>query len=155
MNTHTLDLRTGHQFWIAASMLTGLAGALLALGCEARDVSAGELRAASDVAVERQVADLEKQVADADRGARREIEQARANSQKMPVASRELLAKAIERTEQARGEASDRLEELKDSGGSHWDARRSRVVEALDELEDARHDVVAALAGGEPALSDG
>jgi hypothetical protein len=73
----------------------------------------------------------------------------------MPVASRDRLTEAIERTVEARDAASNRLDELKSSGGTHWQARRARVVEALDELEDARHDVVAALAGGEPSLSDG
>jgi hypothetical protein len=155
MSTHELDLGTGYLFWIAVALLSGIAGALLALGCDARDVSADEMSAAGGAAIERQVADLEKQVADSDRGAQREIEQARVDSQKMPVASRERLSEAIERTEEARDEASDRLDELKNSGGTHWQARRARVVEALDQLEEARHDVVAALAGGEPALSDG
>jgi DNA anti-recombination protein RmuC len=155
MSTHDLDLRRGGPFWIAAVLLAGMAGGLLALGCEARDVSANEAQVRDGVAIEREVADLEKQLVDADRGARREIEQARKSSQKMPVASREALADAIERTEDARDEASDRLAELKKAGAAHWDQRRARVVEALEELADARHDVVASLAGGEPSLSDG
>jgi flagellar motility protein MotE (MotC chaperone) len=156
MTTHAFD--TGRPFWIAAAVLFGITGALLAPGCDARDVSAGEMSAAArsgGATIERQVAELEKQVTDSDRGAQREIEQARANSEKLPVASRDRLTEAIERAEQARDEANDRLDELKDSGTSHYEARRARVVDALNELEQARHDVVAALSGGEPSLSDG
>ena len=155
MSTHGLDLRTDHHLWIAGIVLGGLAGALLALGCDARDVSASEMSASADSAIQSEVADLEKQVVDADRGAQREIEQARENSQQLPIASRERLEQAIERTEEARGDASDRLEELKYAGPRHWDARRARVEEALSELNKARHEVVATLAGGEPSLSDG
>jgi len=154
MSTHDLDLNTGHGFWIATALLSGIAGALLALGCEAREVAANEPRL-EVVAIEHQVTDLEQQLAAADRGAKREIEQARANSKKMPVASREKLADAIDRTEDARDQASDRLDELKHSGAAHFEARRARVVDALNELAEARHDVVAALAGGQPSLSDG
>ena len=145
----------GGPFWLAAVVLFGVTGALLAPGCSDADVSAGELSAAANPSIEREVSDLQQQVAEADRGAQREIEQARANSENMPVAARDRLSEAIERTEEARDEAGNRLEELKNSGGTHWQARRSRVVEALDELEDARHDVVATFVGGEPSLSDG
>jgi hypothetical protein len=155
MRTHEFDQANGHLPWLAIALLGGIAGALLAVGCDARDVSADEVSATGGAAIEREVADLEKQVVDADRGAQREIEQARANSQQMPVASRERLTEAIERTEDARDEASDRLDQLKYSGTARWEARRASVVEALGELEEARHDVVAALAGGEPSLSDG
>jgi hypothetical protein len=65
------------------------------------------------------------------------------------------VSRKIERTEEARGEASERLDELKYSGTSHREARRARVVEALNELDDARHNVVTALSPGEPSLSDG
>ena len=153
MSTHEFD--RGRLFWLAALVLFGVAGALLAPGCDAADVRAGEVSAAASPAIARDVSDLEQQVAEADRGAQREIEQARANSEQMPVASRERLAEAIERTEEARDEAGDRLDELKHSGPTHREERRARVVEALGELEQARHDVVAALAGGEPAHSDG
>jgi acyl-CoA reductase-like NAD-dependent aldehyde dehydrogenase len=153
MGRHEFD--RGGPFWAAVAVLFGVTGALLAPGCGDADVSAGEVTAAANPAIEREVSDLQQQVAEADRGAQREIEQARANSEKMPVAARDRLTDAIERTEEARAEAGDRLEELKNSGGTHWQARRSRVVEALDELEQARHDVVAAFSGGEPSLSDG
>jgi hypothetical protein len=155
MSTHELDLAKGHLLWIAVALLGGIAGALLAVGCNARDVSADEVSAAGGSAIEREVADLEKQVADSDRGAQREIDQARANSAKMPVASRERLADAIERTEEARDQASERLEEFEHSGAALRETHRALVVEALNDLAEARHDVVAALAGGEPSLSDG
>jgi predicted nucleic acid-binding Zn-ribbon protein len=155
MGTRELDYGTGYSYWIAVACLTGLAGALLASGCGERNVAVDEMSTAGGAAIEREVADLEQQVAASDRGAQREIEQARANSEKMPVALRENLTEAIERTEQARDEANDRLAELKNSGTRHWEARRARVVEALDDLEDARHDVIAAFSGGEPSLSDG
>jgi len=154
MHTHRLDSRKNRQVWIGATVLAIGTGALLATACDARDMSVGAT-AAENAEIQGEVADLDQQVAAADRAAQREIDQARASSEDMPVALRERLAAAIERTEDARGEASARLDELKESGGSHWAARRARVVEALGDLEEARHEVVAALAGGEPSLSDG
>ena len=122
MSAREFDLGTGYLYWVAVAVLTGLAGALLALGCDARNVSSDEVSASGSAASEREMADLEKQIVASDRGAEREIAQARANSEKMPVASRDRLAEAIERTEEARDEASDRLDELKQSGTRHWEA---------------------------------
>ena len=167
MNTHRHDSGSSRPIWIGATMLAIGTGALLATACDARETSvgAGETSVGAAIAagtaenqtpeIQSELADLDQQFTAADRAAKREIEQANANSENMPVALRERLAAAIERTQDARGEASERLEELKNSGGSHWASRRARVVEALGELEEARHEVVAALAGGEPSLSDG
>jgi hypothetical protein len=48
----------------------------------------------------------------------------------------------------------ERLGELERADKPEWDARQ-RVIDALQELANARHDVVAAFAGGEPALPQG
>src|SRR5947207_11653186 len=99
----TLDNRI--DVWIFGLALSALTGALLAVGCDARgdadDLGTAPYREgarkerAASPSHEQQIADLDKEVADADRGAQREIEQARKNSEKMPVASRERLEAAI------------------------------------------------------------
>ena len=57
MSTNELDPARGHLLWIAVALLGGIAGALLAVGCNARDVSADEVSAAGGSAIEREVAD--------------------------------------------------------------------------------------------------
>ena len=157
-------MRTVDQIdiWIFGLVLSGITGALLATGCEAqgdvRDLAAVPYREAAREERDSdrvEVADLGKAVAEADHSAGREIEQARKNANKMPVAARERLDAAIERVESARDEANDRLDDLKGSGNVGNDTMRQRVIDALDQLNAARHDVVAALAGGQPSLSEG
>jgi hypothetical protein len=48
----------------------------------------------------------------------------------------------------------ERLNELQRANKPDWEARQ-RVIDALQELANARHDVVAVFAGGEPALPQG
>jgi len=109
--------------------------------------------ASSDVS-NRQLDGIESTAAKARRGARLEIEQAREQSKDFPVAAREKLTSAIERSERARAEVGERLNELQRANKPDWEARQ-RVIDALQELANARHDVVAVFAGGEPALPQG
>jgi hypothetical protein len=166
MNTiphDSLHWHRGH-FWFAAGALALFCGGLLTLGCERRDattdVSAAAVREDARVAratesdyMKQQIASLESEVAQAQRDAQKELEQARAKSDAIPVAAREKLSAAIERTEGARANVGERLDELKSASESGWDSSRKRVVEALEELNEARRDVVAAFAG-EPTTTD-
>ena len=123
---------------------------------EAPVAAAGEqargLHIASSDVRNQQLDDIESTAAKARSGARLEIEQAREQSKDFPVAAREKLTFAIERAERARAEVDERLNELKRADKPDWDASRQRLIDALQELANARHDVVAAFAGGEPAL---
>jgi hypothetical protein len=159
------QLRTG-RIWLAAGVLAAVSGALLTSGCRARDevdvASASEVRAEARAAgatsgdyMKQQLTDLQSRAAEAQRGAKEEIDQAQAKAEDFPVAAREKLTVAIERTESAREDVRARLDELEHAGNAGWDASRQRVVDALEELAEARHDVVAAFAGGDPTLSDG
>lgn len=157
MSTNRIDLPIA-DYWIVAGTLAVMTGALLALGCERRDetpdVSAAQVReeareagdAASDY-MKKQLADLERSVAAAEREAKQEIEQAREKAGSLPEETRQELDAAIDRTESARDNVSDRLDELKDAGNAGWDATRQRVSDALEELAEARHEVAAALRG--------
>jgi len=157
MSTNRIDLPIA-DYWIVAGTLAVMTGALLALGCERRDetpdVSAAQVReeareagdAASDY-MKKQLADLERSVAAAEREAKQEIEQAREKAASLPEETRHELAAAIDRTESARDNVSDRLDELKDAGNAGWDATRQRVSDALEELGEARREVAAALRG--------
>jgi chemotaxis regulatin CheY-phosphate phosphatase CheZ len=144
--------------WITAAALSAMAGGLLTLACERRDetpdVSANntreEAREAVDVAsdtMRKQVADLERSFATAEREAKQEVEQARNKAQDLSADARERLDAAIERTETARDNASDRIDELKEATHESWDNTRQRVADALEELSEARHEVAAALRG--------
>jgi hypothetical protein len=147
-----------HRIWVLGLALSAMTGALLATGCEARG-DAGDLGAGAYTKKQHaeplRGGDLGKAVAEADRGAQREIEQAQKNSALLPVEARERLAAAIDRAEDARDEANHRLDELNRAGAARGDDQRERVIEALDELSAARREVVSALAGGQPSLSDG
>ena len=158
------DFRSGH-LWVAAGVLALLSGGLLTLGCDRRDATpdvsaaavreeAREARATETDYMEQQVASLESKAATAQREAQQEIEQARAKSEQFPVAAREKLDLAIERTEGAREDVSERIGELKRASDAGWDLSRQRVVDALENLSEARHDVMAAFAGGDPARTD-
>jgi DNA anti-recombination protein RmuC len=131
---------------------------LLTLGCERRDetpdVSAAavreEAREAGEAAgdyMKKELADLERSVATAEREAKQEIEQARAKAEDLPEETRQKLDAAIDRTESARDNVSDRLDELKDASEAGWDTTRQRVSDALEELGEARREVAAALRG--------
>ena len=152
------------RIWLGAAVLAAISGALLTSGCGMRDEASEASAAAVGAQVREaraggdrsdQLADLEARVDEAQRGAKQEIEQARKQSEDYPVAAREQLTIAIERTESAREDVSDRLDELKRANDAGWDVSRRRVIEALEELADARREVVAAFAGGEHNLSDG
>ncbi len=157
MSTNRIDLPIA-DYWIVAGTLAVMTGALLALGCERRDetpdVSAAQVReeareageATSDY-MKKQLADLERTVAAAEREAKQEIEQAREKAGSLPEETRQQLDAAIDRTESARDNVSDRLDELKDAGNAGWDATRQRVSDALEELGEARREVAAALRG--------
>src|SRR5262245_19295623 len=142
--------------WIAAAALAAVAGGLLTLACERHDetpdVSAANVReeareagAAAGDYMQKQLADLERSAATAQRETVQEIEQARA--QELPEEAREQLDAAINRTETARDAVSDRLDELKDAGQAGWDTTRQRVSDALEELAEARSEIAAALRG--------
>jgi DNA anti-recombination protein RmuC len=157
MGTKRIELSIP-DYWIIAGLLAAITGALLTLGCERRDetpdVSAADVRreageageAASDY-MKKQLADLEQNVATAEREATQEIEQARERAGELPEETRQHLDAAIDRTERARDDVSDRLDELKDAGHAGWDATRQRVSDALEELAEARHEVASALKG--------
>ena len=144
--------------WIAAAALAAVAGGLLTLACERHDetpdVSAANVReeareagAAAGDYMQKQLADLERSAATAERETVQEIEQARAKAQELPEEAREQLDAAINRTETARDAVSDRLDELKDAGQAGWDTTRQRVSDALEELAEARSEIAAALRG--------
>ena|SRR2546426_12553990 len=150
--------RTNTGCWIAAGVLAVMTGGLLALGCERRDeprdVAAapvpedarGAGEAASDY-MKKQLAELEQSVAEAERGAKSEIEQARDKAESLPEATRQQLDAAIARTERASDDVGERLDELKGAGSAAWDTTRERVSAALQELSEARREVAAALRG--------
>jgi hypothetical protein len=121
----------------------------------AEGVRVRELHSVSIDVPNQQLEDIESKAAQARRGAKQEIEQARTQSQDFPVAAHEKLMVAIERAGRARDQVRDRLNELERANEADWDASRQRVVDALAELAGARRDVVAAFAGGEPALYQG
>jgi DNA anti-recombination protein RmuC len=157
MRTNRIDLPTGN-YWLAGAVLAAITGGLLTLGCERRDetpdVSAAavreEAREAGEAAgdyMKKELADLERSVATAEREAKQEIEQARAKAEDLPEETRQKLDAAIDRTESARDNVSDRLDELKDAGRAGWDTTRQRVSDALEELGEARREVAAALRG--------
>jgi DNA anti-recombination protein RmuC len=157
MRTNRIDLPTGN-YWLAGAVLAAITGGLLTLGCEQRDetpdVSAAavreEAREAGEAAgdyMKKELADLERSVATAEREAKQEIEQARAKAEDLPEETRQKLDAAIDRTESARDNVSDRLDELKDAGRAGWDTTRQRVSDALEELGEARREVAAALRG--------
>jgi DNA anti-recombination protein RmuC len=157
MRANRMALSTG-GCWIGAAVLAVIAGGLLTLACDRRDeppqVSAvdvrEEVREAGEVTgdyMKKQLADMERSVATAERQAKRDIDQARAKAEDLPEETREHLDAAIDRAETARDNASDRLDELKDASQDSWDATRQRVSDALTELSEARGEMAAALRG--------
>jgi DNA anti-recombination protein RmuC len=157
MKTNRIDLVTGN-YWLAGAVLAVITGGLLTLGCERRDetpdVSAADVReeareageAAGDY-MKKELADLERSAATAEREAKQELEQARAKAEDLPEETRQQLDAAIDRTESARDNVSDRLDELKEASKDGWDTTRQRVSDALQELGEARREVAAALKG--------
>jgi hypothetical protein len=162
MSANRFDLSITRHWILAAGALAVLAGALLTIGCERRDetpdVSAADVREEAREAgqaageyMKRQLADLERSVATADREAKQDIERAREQAEELPEETRRGIDAAIDRTERARDDVSDRLDELKDATHAGWDTTRQRVTDALEELAEARREVAAALQDGSRA----
>jgi len=144
--------------WISAGVLAAVTGALLTIGCERRDdtpdVSAADVREETREAgatardyTKQQLAELEDRFTAVERDTAREMDEARERAKDVPEATREQLNAAIEHIETARDNARARLDDLKEAGEAGWETARQRAVDALDELSEARREVVAALKG--------
>jgi chemotaxis regulatin CheY-phosphate phosphatase CheZ len=127
----------------------------MALGCERRDepsnVAAapipGDAHTRVTADVKQQLAQIEVSVRTAQQEAKRDIDEARERLSALPEETRQGLSAAIDRTERARDDLSDRLDELKEATDERWDATRQRVSDAVSELAEARSEVAAALRG--------
>jgi hypothetical protein len=121
MSTNLIDLPIAYH-WIVAGVVAAIAGALLALGCERRDetpdVSAADVReeareageAASDY-MKKQLADLERSVATAEREAKQESTMRRFHGMQVRVVPPEdlIVMKAIVHDEETPRHWADAL----------------------------------------------
>ena len=144
----------------ACNATMGAVGAALALalacggGSDAPpDVSAQDVREEAREALEAAAAyaaaqrdELVERARETVDEAQRETNEARRELADLPQAARDRLAGAIDRVERAGEALGDELEALERTGEQSWETTQQRVSDALDELAEARREVMAALA---------